>query len=763
MIDPDDSLEERVAKQAKIIDALIRRASRQHEVGGSAYALFQSAVALQGQVWAKTRDLERTWTELELARSDREQTQRRLSEALAAMESGFALFSEGRLQVCNDLFKSILPDISARILPGLTVEDYLRAVQTSRHLADPVKACRDLADAMRGPAGGAAISFVLELENDRWFQIRQQRTGSGNVILLQTEITEILRKSRMEKDLLIDMQAHYLQAAFDHMSHGICTFSRSGDVTIRNGRFRELLGLPYTLVQDGTTFAQILSFVKENRLVAPADMADIDLWPQHLRREGRLRKRLRHASGKVLDLHVHLLPDRGFLADVSDVTLESRATDLLEKRVEERTYELTEANRRLREQHAEQARVEEELRLAKEEVETAMSSKTRFLAAASHDLLQPVNAAKLLLSTLADITGGAGEIAALVDRLGGTFASMESLLRALLDLSRLDSTGPALTHSDFCLGTLMRSVGEDNALLAARAGLRLDVVPSSVWVRSDPQFLMRSLQNLVVNAIQYTGRGGRVLVGCRRREGSVELQVWDTGIGISEADQARIFQEFTRAGNVSPGSGMGLGLSIVERTCRHLGHRLEVRSAPGVGSVFSIGIDCVPPQEEDRTEPAAEGASRSARDLNLIVLIVENDPDVRFATVQKLESWGAGVLAASSTEAALAQVDELGMAPDIILADYQLDGGDNGIAAIEALRARTGTAIPAIMVTADRSDLLVQAGREKDFTVLRKPVQLSRLRPLIDWKTRLRSLDAAEADAVAAGGVEPATADESSA
>ncbi|SIO47380.1 Signal transduction histidine kinase [Rhodovulum sp. ES.010] len=736
MIDRDAPPEEQIARQARIIDALIRRASRQHEVGDSPYALFQSAVALQGQVWAKTRDLERTSTELELARVDREQTQRRLSEALDALEGGFALFNEGRLEVCNDLFKSILPDISARILPGLTVEDYFRALQASRHLADPEKACRELAQAIRGPAGGASMTFVLEFENDRWFQISQQRTRTGNIILLQTEITDIVRKNRLEKDLLIDMQAHYLQAAFDHMTLGLCTFSRAGEVTIRNARFRELLGLPYTLVQAGVEFSAILRYVRDNRLVAADDMADADRWPADLRRDGRLRKRLHHASGRVLDLHVHLLPDRGFLADIADVTLESQATELLEERVRERTRELTEANRRLREQHDDQMRVEEQLRLAKAEVEAAMSSKTRFLAAASHDLLQPVNAAKLLIATLSEMAEGTA-MAALVDRLAGSFGSMESLLQALLDLSRLESTGSALSPTEFCLGTVMRSVAEDQAMVAAEKGLRLDVVPCTAWVRSDRQYLTRSLQNLVVNAIQYT-ESGRVLVGCRRRGDKVVLEVWDTGIGISRKDQARIFEEFTRADNVPPGSGMGLGLSIVERTCRHLGHRLAVRSKPGRGSVFSIEIETAPTRP-DCPAPDGAGAGSDRDDLDLIVLVVENDAEVLFATSRKLESWGAGVLAAASTDEAVRLVEELGMAPDVILADYQLDAGDNGLKTIRALRRTTGAHVPAIMITADRGETLDRAAEREDVTLVRKPVQPARLRPLIDWKTRAAS------------------------
>ncbi|ARE39105.1 Signal transduction histidine kinase [Rhodovulum sp. P5] len=733
MIDPSDPPEVTIAKQAKIIDALIRRASRQHEVGSSAYALFQSAIALQGQVWAKTRDLERTFTELEIARDDRERTQKRLTEALESMEGGFALFIEGRLQACNGLFKSVLPDISARLLPGLALADYFRAVQSSRHLADPEKACRDLATAIRGPADGASLSFVIEFTGDRWYQISQKRTQSDNIVLLLTEITDVVRMNRQEKDLLIDMQAHYLQAAFDHMSLGICTFSRAGGVTVCNGRFRELLGLPYMLVQPGSPFAQILRFVKDNRLIAAADIVDIDDWPVQLRKKGRLRKRLRHAGGRVLDLQVHRLPDGGFMVYMADITLETRATEVLEKRVEERTAELTEANRLLRDQHAEQARVEDALREAKTDLEAAMSSKTRFLAAASHDLLQPINAAKLLISTLAERTRGT-DLAPTADRLAGSFSSMEGLLHSLLDISRLESTGAELTPGDFCLGEIMRAVADDYGMVAAQKGIDLRVVPCAVWVRSDRQFLMRSLQNLVVNAIQYT-ENGRVLVGARRRGDRILLQVWDTGIGISPADQARVFQEFARAGNAVPGTGMGLGLSIVDRTCRHLGHVLSVQSEPGRGSVFSIEIE-----RAETQAPCPQVSEACSGDISgpfdLIALIVENDPDVLFATTETLERWGASVLGALSTKEALGLVDDLGMPPDIILADYQLEGTDTGLAAIRAVRARTGAAVPAIMITANRSPDLLRTATQDDFTVMTKPVDVSRLRPLIDWKTR---------------------------
>ncbi len=736
MINPDDSLDVQVAKQAKIIDALVRRAGRQHEVGHEAYSAFQSAIALQGQVWAKTRDLERASNELELVRFDREQTQKNLSDALSVMEGGFALFTDGKLQVCNDLFKSLLPDITDIILPGLAMEDYFDGLENSAVTATGDQRTNGHFDTARqGPSGEALHTFVLELENDRWFQISQQRTSSDNVIILQTEITDIVRKNRSERDDLIDMQAHYLQAAFDHMSLGICTFSRDGTVMIHNDRFRDLLGLPYMLLQKGANFAQIWDFIKNNYLVAAPKLQGVDNWLSRLQAEGFLRERLRHANGRVLDLHIHRLPDRGFLVDIKDATLESRTTELLEKRVEERTSELTEANSRLTRQYEQQARVEEELRLAKEEAEAAVSSKTRFLAAASHDLLQPINAAKLLISTLDDMARGSA-LEHVVERLEGSFNSMESLLHALLDISRLESTGTGLSPSEFCLGNLMRTVIEDQAPIAARKGVRLDVVPSSVWVRSDQRYLLRSIQNLVVNAIQYT-ENGRVLLGCRRCGNTVILEVWDTGIGISHKDQQRIFDEFTRAENVPAGSGMGLGLSIVDRTCRHLGHVVGVRSKPGVGSVFSIEIQTVVARLPS-SSPTPQLQDMPEADLDLIVLVVENEPEVLFATVQKLESWGASVFGTRSTAEAAGVIRDLGMAPDIILADYQLDGADTGIDAIRMIRQQTGVNVPAIMITADRRASLVRVGTEEDFSVLTKPVQLSRLRVLIDWKTRVR-------------------------
>ncbi|ATN35779.1 hybrid sensor histidine kinase/response regulator [Rhizobium sp. ACO-34A] len=747
MIDPSDPPEVQIAKQARIIEALINRAERGHEVGGTAYSLFQSAITLQAKVWEKTKDLEkaldtlgRASSELEIAYQTQERMQRNLADAMVAMEGGFALFSEDRLQVCNTQFRRLLPDVEPLIKPGLAFDDYLRAVEASKSLASEedagVKAVR------RSPVSGLPevpghgfSSFVIALRNDRWFQISCRQTTSGNIAVLQTEITDLVRENRREKDRLIDQQAHLLQAAFDHMSLGVCTFSSDGELLVHNERFSALLGLPLPLLKKGASFQRILEHIERHEIVdRKSRRPELARWFKALRRGETVQQHFRRRDGMRLDMRLHSLPDDGFIVSLMDVTAETEAAALLERRVAERTTELTEANRQLQVHAAEQTKIEGALRLAKEAAEAAHVSKTRFLAAASHDLLQPINAAKLYLSTLTERVeeGDAREV---VNRLNRSFTSIETLLQALLDISRLDSSGADFNITSFSVGNMLQGLSEDLAPLAAEKGIELCIVPSSRWVTSDQRYLMRSVQNLVVNAIQYTERG-KVLVGCRLAGTRLRIEVWDTGIGISEADQARVFKEFTRGGG-GKGTGMGLGLSIVERACRHLDHPVRLVSRPGVGSMFSIEVPLAAPGHVTVYEnPVVEAAPTG--DLDLIVMVVENDADELHAMTQKLEGWGASVLAAGSTLEAISLMQEIGTPPDIVLADYQLDEDDNGIETIRTLRALAGCEIPAIIISANRHRDFQAQGDEMSFAVLTKPVQLVRLRALIDWKTRAR-------------------------
>ncbi|WP_375258643.1 hybrid sensor histidine kinase/response regulator [Citreimonas sp.] len=727
LVDPEEPAEVQLARQARIIEALVRRATRENDVSQTAYSAFQSAIELQSQVAARDRDLARATTELESVRIERERTRKNLDEALSAMGEGFALFTDERLDVCNDLFLNLLPDISDRVVPGLALTDYAALIQRSRHLRSsdrPIEPVRN---------GAPALSVVLELTDDRWYQLSMQRTSHDNMVILLTEITAIVRRNRTEREDLIDRQADYLQAMFENMTSGMCSFSAAGELVIHNKQFRHLTGLPYTALQRRMTLEQLLRLLSSRVHVSERALLDVNFWRDELMRDGHMRRKVRNHAGQVFDLQANMLPDGGFLVELKDVTLENRATETLENRVRERTLELTTANESLTQQYEAKARVEEELRLAKERAEAAVSSKTRFLAAASHDLLQPINAAKLLIATLRQNATGT-ELAPMIERLKGAFSSMEQLLRALLDISRLDGADQdAVNPSVLCLGNVMQTVFEDQMPLAQEKGVELRMVPCLAEVRSDPVYLLRSVQNLVVNALQYSRPGGRVLLGCRRRGDRVVLQVWDTGIGIGKEDQTRIFDEFARAGNAEAGSGVGLGLSIVERTCRHLGHRLWMSSEIGVGSVFCIEFEVVgraTQVAEDTPPPALAGDTLH----DCIAMVVENDETVLFATTQTLQAWGASVLAARSTDAALRHVREIGMPPDILLVDYQLGDADTGLDTIRGIRSETGVHVPAIMITADRRESLRNAGREEDFSVMAKPVRVSRLRPLIEWK-----------------------------
>ncbi len=733
LVDPDAPLEVQIAKQGKIIDALMRRANREKDVGPSSFRAFQSAIELQQQVQAHRRDLARAETEIRSIRDAQERMRRNLVEALSSMEDGFALFTGRRLVLCNDPFRKLLRDVSGRIGTGVDVDRFFAQIAASKRVLSSDWNLSTLTAVLEARRDGSSVSVTIELQGDRWFQLNAQHTSSENMVLLLTDVTGLVRRNRSEKKSLIDRQEDYLQAVFQNMSSGVCSFSAMGEMMMHNARFRKILGVPRALLDGGCTIAELLKHLRARDLTIEGAPVQLEEWRRDLARQGSLRKRVRRPPDQVLDIQVHAMPDRGFLVEVKDVTLEARTTEMLEARVTERTAELTRANEQLLREYEEKARVEEELRQAKERAEAAVSSKTRFLAAASHDLLQPINAAKLLISTLLETTRGT-PLARMVDRLDGSFRSSERLLHSLLDISRLESADPDIvTPGAVSLGAIMSSIHADQTVVAEKLGVRLDVVPVAAFVRSDPVYLFRSIQNLVVNALQYTPRGGRVLLGCRRLRGRLRLEVWDTGIGIAAKDQRRIFEEFARAENQPAGTGMGLGLSVVDRACRLLGHGLAVRSKPGAGSVFSIEMERVE-GFRSRAEPAGILPQSGALLTDHIVMLIENDDDVLFGATQWLEQWGADVLAVRSTAEAEAAVRDMGIPPDIILADYQLSGSDTGVAAIARIRAITRDDVPAIIITANRADSLGDAGIQGDVPVMSKPVDLGQLRSMIAWK-----------------------------
>ncbi len=399
----------------------------------------------------------------------------------------------------------------------------------------------------------------------------------------------------------------------------------------------------------------------------------------------------------------------------------------LENRVRTRTEELHATLRRL-----EQSNID--LSAAKESAEQANLSKTRFLAAASHDVLQPLNAAHLSVSALAEVqTSEEGR--KLVRQVERSLETMEDLLRTLLDISRLDAGVVQPEIVDVNLETLFSSLRSDFQPIAATKGLSLRFRPVTLAVRSDRTLLRRILQNILSNALRYTRTGG-VLVGTRQRDGTIRIDVADTGCGIPEDQREIVFEEFSRghvpAGAELAGGGLGLGLAIVRRMAGALGHPVTFSSRVGRGTIFHVDVPAAANAvAEPPAAPAEAGRAPGYGLFGTRVLLVENDADVLNAMVSLLERWRCEVRAVTSTGDALDTLGDTAWVPDIVIADQHLDNGDLGIVTIAEVRDYLARAVPALIVTADPSQAVIAAARAAGIELMRKPLKPAQLRALL--------------------------------
>lgn len=375
-----------------------------------------------------------------------------------------------------------------------------------------------------------------------------------------------------------------------------------------------------------------------------------------------------------------------------------------------------------------------ELEAARARAEEANIDKTRFIAAASHDLLQPLHAARLFAAALAERHAGE-ELVAKVD-LG--LSSVEALLDALLDIAKLDSGAIKAEPREIAIGPLLQSLAEAFAPLAERNGMDLRLVNSRAWVRTDPALLRRVLQNYLSNAIRY-GRGDglrpRVVIGCRRRGGQLHIEVRDSGPGIASEQHGAIYQEFIR---LTPGSdsgdrGLGLGLAIVDRIARMLDHRHGLVSMPGRGAAFFIDLPLAEPGASASAATSQESPVRTGMLASSpYVVCIDNEAQVREGMQVLLESWGCEVVTAANAAAALAATADRPGGPDLLLIDLHLgDDQPDGLTAIGQLRAAWGTQIPSVLITANRDPAMVLRARGLGLDVLHKPVRPAKLRALI--------------------------------
>ncbi|WP_420143808.1 NahK/ErcS family hybrid sensor histidine kinase/response regulator [Sphingobium sp.] len=720
-------LREENRKLRKINAALIDRVERSSDMAGSAFSMFETAITLEAMVRERTTELEDALGRLATANADLAQAhasadaaQVRLRDAIASINEGFVLFdAEDRLVLFNDAYLGFWPEIADQVREGLLFEDVARlAAAHRRPLGAALAPDRWVSDrlARHSVADGG---HVQALADGRWIQINELRTSEGGIVGIYTDITEVKAEDARNRALELAERNLTLQSTLDNLSEGVCLFDAQGRIAAWNDALQHLLGLPDDWIQDGADHAALLHWCRDR--MAMDDRGCLD-WRGD--RPGDPVQALVAAGHRHFELRSTTLDRGGQVIGFTEVTdmLRAQATlqetaETLERRVADRTTEL-------RAEVAERREIESQLRDAKTAAEKANLSKTSFLAAASHDLLQPLNAARLFVAALGD-RRLALPTRALVNQTSTALDSVEDLLEALLEISRLDAGAIQPEISDFRLDMLLGTLRVEFAPLARASGLTLDMASDALWVRSDIRLVRRILQNFLSNALRYTQQGS-VRVDCAADAQTIRVSVTDTGPGIAADKQALVFEEFrrfdTRAG------GKGLGLAIVKRASDMLGHRLTLESTPGRGSTFAIELPAGEAAASPDKGPDSVTRDRSMRGLN--ILVIDNERAIQTGMRTLLGGWGCSVLTAGGYEDAIA-LFEPGGAPDIVLIDYHLNDGETGDVTLDRLRAHFALPVPAVMISADRGKELKARLDAGGTPLLNKPVKPAQLRALL--------------------------------
>ncbi len=531
-----------------------------------------------------------------------------------------------------------------------------------------------------------------------------------------------------------------LQTTIETIPQGISVVDKDLKLVAWNQRYQTLFEYPQRLLYVGCEIEKIYHY-NAQRGYLNVDEQQRDVAVE--RRLQQLRSGVPHRlervlpSGEVIDIRGTPLANGGYVTTYTDVSEYhqmlaqlAQAKETLEERVETRTAELLESNSLLKRENDLRALVEQELK----EVHV---SKSRFLAAASHDLLQPINAARLFVASLSGKVSPQQDMSAASDvkHLDDALAATEQLISSLREISRLSSGKERPKRESFSIDSILRPLASEAQALASKQDLLFDWVPSTAWVYSDPHLLRRVIQNFISNALRYTP-SGRVVLGCRRKKEQLIIEVWDTGLGIADTDRVRIFEEFERLpGPNSSYQGLGLGLSIAQQISQLLAHPIGVESILGKGSVFRVTVNL--------GEEQAKDVQRAVVDLqltNLHVLCIDNDQSILAGMQSLLEQWGCRVTTAASLRQALSRWPDK-QAPELILADYHLDT-ETGLDVLEALSYHWQKKLAAVVISADNSDGLLSRVQQAGFLYLPKPVQPNALRALMRRALRRQKIQA---------------------
>ncbi|WP_218354713.1 hybrid sensor histidine kinase/response regulator [Alteromonas lipotrueiana] len=530
-----------------------------------------------------------------------------------------------------------------------------------------------------------------------------------------------------------------LLTSLENIDQGISVIDKHLHLVAWNKQYANLYHYPENFLNVGTPIEKLIRYNAEQGEFGPGDVSEhIEKRLQHLRAGTAYRFIRQRRDARVIEMVGNPLPGGGFVTSFNDITghievqqaLEESNIDL-EARVKKRTEEVYSINAELRLEIERRREAEQELIQARKTAEDANASKSRFLALASHDVLQPLNAAKLYISALHDsaLPESSRQI---VNRLSDSVSSSENLIGTLLDIARLDQGEMRPSLQPLSVPAQLSPLIGQIQMRAAEKNLKLNVAIRDCWVMADKTYFYRIVQNLLSNAVKYTS-SGKVLITARPYQGSIQIRVFDTGVGINPAQQQHIFSDFYRTqDSIEP--GVGLGLAIVRRFSIAMHGTCSVRSIPGKGSCFTLLLPIAQPAAQpSRAAPARIGSFSGLR-----ILCVDDQQENLNALKTVLEKWGVEVTTAQYWDAALEAAQRV--RPQVLLMDYQLDELRNGLQLIEAIRNTLDTVVPASLITANRDETLFHLASEQGVKYLSKPLKPAKLRALLQSMVRHRQL-----------------------
>ncbi len=644
------------------------------------------------------------------------QKSRLLQRTVDNLSQGVALINpEGELEVWNDRFAELtgLSPVS-----GVPFESLMGASEVQLLTPDTLSV-----------HGRPLLETEQHLADGRVLEIRTHPMPSGGFVNTYTDITERHRYAETLRE-----NENWLRLITDHVPALIAYVGGEGHFQFTNQVYDDwygwprgsLIGQSIRQVHGEQQYARLEPYIRQTM---SGQNATFEIDEQNAAGENRhmLKSYVANidAAGNTV----------GFFVLIRDITERKRtalalqqAYQNLEQRVRERTSELTGVNLQLRQEIEERMSIEARLLEAKQDAEQANLSKTKFLAAVSHDLLQPLNAARLFTGALLE-QPMPERIRSLISSVSNSLQDVETLLGTLVDISRLDAGVIKPDVSAFRLNELLDTLAAEYHQMAAAEGLSFRFAGSDRVVLSDATLLARILRNFLTNALRYTDKGGKILLGCRRRGERVLIEVWDTGSGIPEDKLTEIFQEFRRIrnGNQHQDKGLGLGLAIVDKIGRMLDHPIRVRSVEGRGSVFSVEVPVgrLLPQsfQAPFSDPSIHARLEGAR-----IWMIDNDPAICAGMATLLTGWGCEVVTALGLDDLQQQVSIGSAGLDILIADYHLDDGATGDELVREVLSLRADQPPVLMITANYSNELKQEVKAQGYLLMNKPVKPLKLK-----------------------------------